>query len=256
MPTKRTVSGLPTQWCIPRAITSESSCASRSFKRVSKPLGDPSSWQRFLGKEAQCHRSVDYYTELPDVYRRSDINFNITSCLPVNQRLFDVSLVDSFLPISAMELFDVPKLEEAKEDSFLPISGEHLVAHRVKTMLQSANPKPTALFRDQGMRIRRSQLSSPLNRLLVVVADHRLETWRIGQGTSGSILFQSQTPFSKLSRRENARCLADQRAPLAMTILSESTLPEWPRRGGRTPWHGGSPDWHTAVNDCWGPPPS
>jgi spore maturation protein CgeB len=61
--------------------------------------GDPG-WKRLLGKEGTLRPKVDYFRELPDVYRGTAVNINCTSFqmkTAVNQRVFDVPACGGFL---------------------------------------------------------------------------------------------------------------------------------------------------------------
>ena len=135
-------------------------------------FGDPSSWQKFLGKEAQCHRSVDYYTELPDVYRRSDINFNITSCqMPstVNQRLFDVPLAGGFL-----------LTDPQKDATELFREGEEVVVYRSieeakDWLILFRLPLTDTISRAAAKRIRRALGCPASKQSSIRVSDRRTE---------------------------------------------------------------------------------
>ena len=57
-------------------------------------------WKRLLGKKGAVRPPVDYFRELPDVYRGTDVNINCTSFqmkTAVNQRVFDVPACGGFL---------------------------------------------------------------------------------------------------------------------------------------------------------------
>jgi spore maturation protein CgeB len=61
--------------------------------------GDPG-WRELLGNEFRLQPEVNYYDELPRVYRTSAINFNATSRqmkAAVNQRVFDAPAAGGFL---------------------------------------------------------------------------------------------------------------------------------------------------------------
>lgn len=62
-------------------------------------FGDPG-WRRLLAAPFSLRPEVNYYEELPQVYRGSVINFNVTSLqmkTAVNQRVFDVPAAGGFL---------------------------------------------------------------------------------------------------------------------------------------------------------------
>lgn len=57
-------------------------------------------WNRVTGSDAIVHAPVDYYRDLPRVYRASSVNLNLTSFqmpMAVNQRVFDAPLAGGFL---------------------------------------------------------------------------------------------------------------------------------------------------------------
>lgn len=61
--------------------------------------GDPG-WKRLIGKKGTLRPKVDYFRELPDVYRGTVVNVNCTSFqmkTAVNQRVFDVPACGGFL---------------------------------------------------------------------------------------------------------------------------------------------------------------
>ncbi|MDD3050970.1 MAG: glycosyltransferase [Candidatus Cloacimonetes bacterium] len=62
-------------------------------------FGDPN-WDRFLDNRYRIGREALYYEDLPTVYNKSALVFNMTSCQmknSVNQRVFDVPACGSFL---------------------------------------------------------------------------------------------------------------------------------------------------------------
>ncbi len=71
--------------------------------------GDPG-WKRLLGKKGTLRPKVDYFRELPDVYRGSAVNINCTSFqmkTAVNQRVFDVPACGGFLLSDYQEDMDL-----------------------------------------------------------------------------------------------------------------------------------------------------
>ncbi|HEX2769612.1 MAG TPA: glycosyltransferase, partial [Geobacteraceae bacterium] len=57
-------------------------------------------WSRFFARKRILRPKVDYFRELPDVYRGTDVNINCTSFqmkTAVNQRVFDVAACGGFL---------------------------------------------------------------------------------------------------------------------------------------------------------------
>ncbi|MGD0842945.1 MAG: glycosyltransferase [Geobacteraceae bacterium] len=57
-------------------------------------------WSRLIGKRGILRKQVDYFLELPDVYRGTEVNINCTSYqmkTAVNQRVFDVPACGGFL---------------------------------------------------------------------------------------------------------------------------------------------------------------
>jgi spore maturation protein CgeB len=63
-------------------------------------FGDIEGWRQYAPRRAKLHNSVDYYTELPQLYGQTAVNLNCTSLqMPtaVNQRVFDVPLAGGFL---------------------------------------------------------------------------------------------------------------------------------------------------------------
>ncbi|MCF7809424.1 glycosyltransferase [bacterium] len=63
-------------------------------------FGDIEGWRQYVPSHVQLHDSVDYYTELPQIYGQTAVNLNCTSFqMPtaVNQRVFDVPLAGGFL---------------------------------------------------------------------------------------------------------------------------------------------------------------
>ena len=57
-------------------------------------------WSRLIGKRGILRKQVDYFLELPDVYRGTEVNINCTSFqmkTAVNQRVFDVPACGGFL---------------------------------------------------------------------------------------------------------------------------------------------------------------
>ncbi len=72
-------------------------------------------WRGYMPPDAQLHRPVDYYSELPELYHSTAVNLNLTSLqMPtaVNQRVFDVPLAGGFLLTDRQDdlelLFDAP----------------------------------------------------------------------------------------------------------------------------------------------------
>lgn len=63
-------------------------------------FGDADGWKGTLQQMPVCHADVDYRHDLASVYRRVDININITSCqmfTAVNQRVFDIPACGGFV---------------------------------------------------------------------------------------------------------------------------------------------------------------
>ena len=128
-------------------------------------FGDPEGWRELCDRNLVTNPDIDYRTGLADIYRRIDVNVNITSCqMPsgVNQRVFDIPLCGGFVISDPQEdlgeLFandevvtysSVEHLKElvtcyaANEKERLEISeramkrikGEHTYSHRVKKIL-------------------------------------------------------------------------------------------------------------------------
>lgn len=78
-------------------------------------FGDPN-WDNLLDNRFQINREVLYYENLPEIYNKSKINFNMTSKQmrnAVNQRVFDVPACGKFLLTDYKEqleeIFDVGK---------------------------------------------------------------------------------------------------------------------------------------------------
>lgn len=74
------------------------------LSRALIPLGlviyGDSGWKRLIGKKGTLRPKVEYFRELPDVYRGTDVNINCTSFqmkTAVNQRVFDVPACGGFL---------------------------------------------------------------------------------------------------------------------------------------------------------------
>lgn len=71
-------------------------------------------WNKLLPSSFNFHQEVNYHKELPDIYRATEINLNITNIQlknSVNQRLFDVCACSSFFLTdhgSAVRRFLVP----------------------------------------------------------------------------------------------------------------------------------------------------
>jgi spore maturation protein CgeB len=68
------------------------------------PLGlviyGDSGWKRLIGNKERVRSAVDYFRDLPGVYRGADVNINCTSFqmkTAVNQRVFDVPACGGFL---------------------------------------------------------------------------------------------------------------------------------------------------------------
>jgi spore maturation protein CgeB len=92
-------------------------------------FGDPVGWKRIFGEGVDARPDVNYFRELPSVYRSSEITVNATSFqMPraVNQRVFDVPMCGGFLLTdrqeSLFELFD--------EDEIAVYDSEDEVAER------------------------------------------------------------------------------------------------------------------------------
>jgi spore maturation protein CgeB len=67
-------------------------------------------WKRLLGKTGTLRPKVDYFRELPDVYRGTEVNINCTSFqmkTAVNQRVFDVPSCGGFLLSDHQEDMDL-----------------------------------------------------------------------------------------------------------------------------------------------------
>ncbi len=63
-------------------------------------FGDPQGWKQLCGSWLKTHQNVDYRTELASIYRKIEINLNVTSSqMPtgVNQRVFDIPASGSFV---------------------------------------------------------------------------------------------------------------------------------------------------------------
>jgi spore maturation protein CgeB len=63
-------------------------------------FGDPQGWRQLCGSWIKTHHDIDYRTELASVFRKIEINLNITSSqMPtgVNQRVFDIPASGSFV---------------------------------------------------------------------------------------------------------------------------------------------------------------
>lgn len=76
-------------------------CVSSIFPYEPLIVGDDG-WDELIPKKYKCHRlsEITYYTDLPNFYPCSQINFNCTSQQmkgAVNQRVFDVPATESFL---------------------------------------------------------------------------------------------------------------------------------------------------------------
>lgn len=71
-------------------------------------------WKEFLPPSFNFHPEVNYHKELPEIYRSTEINLNVSNVQlknSVNQRLFDVCACGSFLltdQSSAIQQFLVP----------------------------------------------------------------------------------------------------------------------------------------------------
>lgn len=62
-------------------------------------FGDPG-WEKVCPEDVQLHGSIDYYDELPAIYRATTVNLNFTSlqmATTTNQRVFDVPLAGGFI---------------------------------------------------------------------------------------------------------------------------------------------------------------
>lgn len=63
-------------------------------------FGDPQGWKQLCGNWLKTHSNIDYRTELASIYRKIEINLNITSSqMPtgVNQRVFDIPASGGFV---------------------------------------------------------------------------------------------------------------------------------------------------------------
>jgi spore maturation protein CgeB len=72
----------------------------RSLMPLGLVIYGDSGWKRLIGKKERVKPPVDYFRELPGVYRGSAVNINCTSFqmrTAVNQRVFDVPACGGFL---------------------------------------------------------------------------------------------------------------------------------------------------------------
>jgi spore maturation protein CgeB len=72
----------------------------RSLMPLGLVIYGDSGWKRLIGKKERVRPPVDYFRELPGVYRGSAVNINCTSFqmkTAVNQRVFDVPACGGFL---------------------------------------------------------------------------------------------------------------------------------------------------------------
>jgi spore maturation protein CgeB len=72
----------------------------RSLMPLGLVIYGDSGWKRLIGKKERLRPPVDYFRELPAVYRGSAVNINCTSFqmkTAVNQRVFDVPACGGFL---------------------------------------------------------------------------------------------------------------------------------------------------------------
>jgi spore maturation protein CgeB len=72
----------------------------RSLMPLGLVIYGDSGWKRLVGKKERVRPPVDYFRELPDVYRGTSVNINCTSFqmkTAVNQRVFDVPACGGFL---------------------------------------------------------------------------------------------------------------------------------------------------------------
>jgi spore maturation protein CgeB len=76
-------------------------CVARTMAHGPLIVGDPG-WQQLLTGQRgyRLHKELSYYTEMPEFYPLSEVNFNCTSLQmkgAVNQRVFDVPAAGAFL---------------------------------------------------------------------------------------------------------------------------------------------------------------
>ncbi|SNB47022.1 glycosyltransferase [Geobacter sp. DSM 9736] len=94
-------------------------------------FGDPEGWQKIFGGKIDARPDVNYFHELPCVYRSSDITVNVTSFqMPraVNQRVFDVPVCGGFLLTDRQEaLFEI-----FDEDEIAVYDSHEDVTHRME----------------------------------------------------------------------------------------------------------------------------
>lgn len=72
----------------------------RSLMPLGLVIYGDSGWKRLIGKKERVRPPVNYFRELPDVYRGTAVNINCTSFqmkTAVNQRVFDVPACGGFL---------------------------------------------------------------------------------------------------------------------------------------------------------------
>jgi spore maturation protein CgeB len=90
------------------AVTDNSYCSMLKRKNIVNSLkdlgiqtfGDPQGWKQLCGNWLKTHSNIDYRTELASIYRKIEINLNITSSqMPtgVNQRVFDIPASGGFV---------------------------------------------------------------------------------------------------------------------------------------------------------------